>query len=125
MSNPATYPRLIDILPVERIPQSNDFVEGILEKILSEIHYKDFTSFESKRGDAGSYALKLIFPQSLALNIGGTGGLRLLLNPGTSNTNNTEVYTLLNYRLDALKYKGIIDLNSFRSDPFSYIDAFL
>lgn len=108
MSDPSTYPRLLDILPVDRIPQNFDLIEGVLEEALGKIHYRDFTSFQSKKGDAGNYALKLIFHQSLGISIGGTGGIRLLLNPGATNSALTEVDILLNYRIDALKYKECV-----------------
>ncbi|MEO5644738.1 MAG: hypothetical protein ABIQ40_04140 [Bacteroidia bacterium] len=124
MPNPATLPRLIDLLPVDRIPSQLDFIEGALEQLLSEIHYKNFTFSIAKRGEAGSYTLTLVLDTEIGISIGGTDGMRLLLCPGVS-TATTEIDVFFNYRLDALKHRGLLNIQSFDAQPLSYVNALM
>ena len=80
---PATkfYPALSKILPLDAIPDELGVVKEGLNTIFSNFFYTDLQIHKSVNGEAAFYDLKIVSYKRLALEVPGTNGLALVLNP--------------------------------------------
>lgn len=101
MSN-INYPKLGDLLPLEKIPSSLEGVKDWLDTtILNEIYIKDLVVSQSYDGTYGSYSFTIIYPES-GIEIPFVEGLLVTLNANESNL--TEIPVAFEYYWPIIKY---------------------
>lgn len=105
------YPKLSGILPLEKIPDNLQNIEGVLLDIFDELYYDDLLLYVSAARDVGYYKLNLLINVRLALDIPGTGGVKLLLNPDFNNTTYSNIPISLSYNVPVLRYYKGIDIS--------------
>jgi hypothetical protein len=119
-----SYPQLVEILPLEKIPNSLQGIEDLVVKITEKLFYKSFYSSISQSGHSGFYSLTIISPEELSINIGGTNGLTFILNP--NNTGPGSAIPLgLRYNWDIVKYISDFKVINFSGSPQAYFDVIL
>jgi len=111
------YPALANLLPLDAIPTNLGIVTTALQGAFGHIYYKDLQVEKSARGDAAFYRLTLVLYKRVALDVPGTGGLALVINPSPVTTGATEIPITVSYRWDILNYVREADL---RGSPRNY-----
>jgi hypothetical protein len=91
MSSTQFYPSLSTLLPLESIPPNLGFFQGVLQEIFDNLYFRDLQVQKSKLGDVGFYQLSLVIYKRLGVEIPGTGGAALVLNPGQVDGQITEI----------------------------------
>ena len=81
MPSTTFYPALSTLIPLENIPNELGSFKNGLTNIFSKLYYNDLQIHKSSLGDAAFYNLKIVTYRRIALEIGGTNGLSLILNP--------------------------------------------
>lgn len=110
------YPSLATLIPLENIPAELGLLKSGLSNFFDHFYYRDLQINKSVDGDAAFYSLKIVTYKRLALEVPGTGGLALILNPGLdegSQGANSEFPISLSYKWGILKYVRDFDLESF------------
>lgn len=64
MSNKC-YPSLKNLITLDAIPDSFDFIKSALTRVFSKIHYKDFQSSVSNDGSVAFYSLRIVTKEPL------------------------------------------------------------
>ncbi len=110
------YPSLATLIPLENIPAELGLLKSGLSNFFDHFYYRDLQINKSVDGDAAFYSLKIVTYKRLALEVPGTGGLALVLNPGLdegSQGATSEFPISLSYKWGILKYVRDFDLESF------------
>src|SRR2546430_15572564 len=75
-------PSLATLVPLENLPADLGLLKEGLSSFFDHFFYRDLQIHKTVNGDAAFYSLKLVTYKPLALEVPGTGGLALILNPG-------------------------------------------
>ena len=121
------YPSITDLFSADQLPVDlGDFGQNV-QGMLSNIFYKDYQFSKSHKGESASYSLTLLTYTPVGIEIPGTGGLSILLNPTYSIGSGiaSELPLSLSYKLEILKYISAFDKNSFSGDPSAFFNLFL
>jgi hypothetical protein len=124
---PATtfYPTLSTLIPLDRLP-AGDFLGNALAQVFDHLYYRDLQVVAAPDGAAASYRLKILTYRRLALEVPGTGGLALVLNPSLSAPSTSSEFKLTaDYRWSILKYAADFDLQSFDFSGAAIFDLIL
>jgi hypothetical protein len=111
------YPSLATLLPPEMVPLNLGFIQGALNDVFDHLFYRDLQVQKSKEGDVGFYQLVLVTYQRLGVEIPGTGGMALVLNPDQVTGTGSAQPVALNYRWPILKYVKGFD----HASPFDVV----
>ena len=125
MEDTKFYPLLTDILPLENIPSNLGFIQEGVEYLTKGIHYTDLHVEKSIHGDSVFYFVNLILLKKLGLEVPGTNGLALVLNPDLAGNNLTSIPVSLHYQWDILRYAGGRSITDVITDPSVYFNLFL
>ncbi|MBA3899107.1 MAG: hypothetical protein H0X62_02685, partial [Bacteroidetes bacterium] len=106
------YPSLSTLVPIEKIPDLGSFSGGI-SQVFSHLFYRDMQISSSASGDAVFHEISLLTHRKLALEIPGTNGLALVLNPSFINGGSSEFPITLGYKWSILKFAKGFALNQF------------
>ncbi len=104
------YPKLNQLLPLERIPNELEVIKEVLASVLDSIFVKNLIVGKSYEGDAGYYTLDLV-TDSLGVDIPFVDDLRLVFNP--TNTGTTEIPIQFDYSWLIIKYIKDFSASSF------------
>lgn len=110
------YPSLSSLLQPDRLPADLGLVKDAITTFFGDFYYRDLQMHRSTSGDAGFYSLKIITYRRLALEIPGTGGLAVILNPGLDESvagTSSEFSLSLRYKWGILAYARDFTLDSF------------
>ncbi|MDE1205558.1 hypothetical protein [Tenacibaculum larymnensis] len=110
MENSNMYPKLNQLLPLERIPNELEAIKEVLASVLDSIFVKNLIVGKSYEGDAGYYTLDLV-TDSLGVDIPFVDDLRLVFNP--TNTGATEIPIQFDYSWLIIKYIKDFSASSF------------
>lgn len=123
------YPSLTTLIPVENIPENFGVFKSGLTQLFNHFYYKDLQITRSVSGDSAFYDLKILTYKRLAIEIPGTAGMALVLNPNfNENTpfSSSEFPISLGYRWDILKYsKAFEGISSFDFSVKSFFSLIL
>ena len=122
------YPSLATLIPLENIPADLGLLKSGLSNFFDHFYYRDLQIHKSVDGDAAFYSLKIVTYKRLALEVPGTGGLALILNPGLdegSQGTNSEFPISVGYKWGILKYVKDFDLESFDFSGPAFFNIFL
>ncbi len=106
------YQKLSSILHAESIPGDFAIIEDGVESFLDKLFFSDAIIQRSKAGEAGYIYLRIITPQELGFGIGGTNGIRLLLNPNATGPG-SDFPVSLRYEWKILKYRNHFSFSGF------------
>ncbi len=119
------YPSLSNLIQVDEIPSALAVIQGGIDDLFKHFYYKDFQAQKSASGDVGFYQLKIITYKRLGIEIPGTNGLALILNPSITPGGTTDFPISLGYRWDILKYVKGFDVTTNPLSPEFFFDLFL
>jgi hypothetical protein len=122
------YPSLDTLIPLESIPAQLGVVKEGLTNVFGHFFYRDLQVHKTADGDAAFYSLKLLTYKRLALEVPGTGGLALILNPSLDEGvqgAHSEFPISLSYKWSILKYAKAFDLQTFDWSPTAFFDLVL
>lgn len=127
---PATtfYPSLSALIRVDELPSELGVVKEGLSNFFDHFFYRDLQIRKSVSGDAAFYSLKLLSYKRLALEVPGTGGLALILNPSLvagAQGAYSEFPISVRYKWPILKYVRTFDLQSFDYSGAGFYDIIL
>jgi hypothetical protein len=120
------YPRLTDILSLDKLPDQLSFIEDGLENLLKNIYVKDYQIIKSPSGDTTSYHVVLKVYKRLSLEIPEV--FTLLLNPaqpGDPDPLSSEIPVSVQFQLEILRYTQNFSLESFSFDPKAFFKLIL
>lgn len=104
-------PPISNLVSSSAFPTELGTVEGVLSNFLDSFRYKNLSFSKSHFGEAGFYSLTVVPNSEVAIEIPGTNGLALILNPGSSGTN--EFPLSFEYTWEVLKYARKFNSSSF------------
>lgn len=127
---PATtfYPSLSTLIRVDDLPSELGVVKEGLSDFFDHFFYRDLQIQKSVDGDAAFYSLKLLTYKRLALEVPGTGGLALILNPSLAagvQGASSEFPISVRYKWPILKYVRAFNLQSFDFSGAGFYDIIL
>jgi len=124
MSVTPFYPKLIDILPIDKLPAELGNFQQDIQVLLNDLYYSNLHREQSAYGDAGFYRLDVVSYDEVSLEVPGTNGLALVLNPGI--TSGMSVFPIsLSYRWRILRYLREFSAADFSGDPLQYFNIIL
>jgi hypothetical protein len=113
---------------LESLPTQLGFVKEGISNVFSHCFYRDLQVQKTVDGDAASYGLKLLTYKRLALEVPGTGGLALVLNPSLDpdvQGSHSEFPIAVSYKWGILKYAKGFDLQSFEWSGAAFFSLIL
>ncbi len=120
------YPSLTTLVDLDKIPVIDiGFLQDALNNVFHDLYYKDFLIQASSDGSSVHYNITIISYQRLAVEIPGTNGLALVLNPNGLSTESSAIPISFGYRIEGLKYVKGFDISSFSQQPIAYFNLFL
>ncbi|MGZ8789319.1 MAG: hypothetical protein ACXW4P_13920, partial [Thermoanaerobaculia bacterium] len=109
-------PPLSELISLDSLPESLDFLDDALDTVFSELYFKDLYVDKSFHGESATYTITIVSQTKLALNIaGGEDGLALVLNPDFIAGDTSEFPMVVFYHWPVLKY-----LNDFNFERFDF-----
>lgn len=118
-------PPLSTIIPVENIPSGLGAIQGGLVSIFSDLYFKDLQVDGSASGDEAFYHLTIVVLKKIGIEIPGTGGMALVLNPDFTDGTASEFKVFAGYKWRILKYLRDFDLSGFDFSPKAFYDLLL
>jgi hypothetical protein len=129
MASSTFYPALSTLIPVDRIPQEIGFLRSGLENLFNHLYFSDLQTSTTNSGDAGFYSLKVRTYRRLAIEIPGTNGLALVLNPdfdvNSPNPISSSLPVSLTYQWPILKFYKDFKPQSFSFSHRTFYDLLL
>lgn len=126
MVNEKSYPSLSTLVNVEDIPILNlGFIEEGINQVFGEIYYKDLLIQRSPDGASASYAITLLSYRKLGIEIPGTQGMALVLNPDSEDNLVSAFPVSLSYNIEGLKLIRGFDLENFSENPLAFFNTLI
>ena len=98
-----TYlPTISTLFTADTLPEELGFMREALAPLLNRTFYKDLYVGQTPKGDAGEYALTLVWYGQLGISVPGIDGLTLAAFPGEQGS--TEIPLSLAYQWEILRY---------------------
>jgi len=116
------YPPLWLVLPLDKLPVEFAVLKDFLSDATDDIRYRNLATDRTASGDYGSYALDIVLLQPLGLEIPGTGGLALLVNPAGDGTSITAIPVECQYSWPVVRFVRDFSLESFSGGARSLFD---
>lgn len=116
------YPRLDQLLPLEKIPNELEDIREALVAVFDDIFVKNLIVGKSYEGDSGVYTFSLI-SDDLGINLPIAEDLRLIFNP--NNSGETEIPIYFDYSWLIIKYIKNFNASSFDNSIKSVFNILL
>lgn len=123
MPDPEFFPPIRNLISADQIPTPLSELEEGLDVIFSHLYYKDHSFERFQDGTGASLRINLVSYKELGVQIPGTNGVSLILNPGIG-ASFSEIPIFMEYKIEALKYIRGFSFTSFPADETSYFDLF-
>lgn len=117
------YQRLTKVIKPEAVPGDIALLEDGAEALLEKLFFADAVIQRSRTGDSGFAYLRIITGQELGFAIGGSEGIRLLLNPNPSG-GGTSFPISFRYEWEVLKYRDKFNFTNFGNTISGVFDVF-
>ncbi|MEM7039826.1 MAG: hypothetical protein AAF570_22830, partial [Bacteroidota bacterium] len=118
------YPALTRLLPLDKIPPNLGFIQNGISSVSDKIFVKNLQVNKSPDGATARYNLTLVLYEKVGLEVPGTNGLALVLNPGEQQ-GTTEIKVSFSYAWEILRFLNGFDLQNFSFSPRAFFDLFL
>ncbi|MBV8325212.1 hypothetical protein [Chryseobacterium sp.] len=109
------YPKLSNLITLDNIPSSLDFVKSISQGMFSKIYYKNYQSSVSPLGDSAFYSLDIVAKDKIDFDL--VYGLKFVLNRDSQNNSISSFPVTVQYNWPILGYVSQFDLDSFSFLP--------
>ncbi|KAB2916130.1 MAG: hypothetical protein F9K23_08450 [Bacteroidetes bacterium] len=116
---------LNEIISTDEIPDSLGFIKDALNDVFSELFVADIQANISLYKENVNYEFSLISSVRLELEIPGSNGLKLVLNPGIIENDTSEFPMSLGYSWPIIKYIEEFNLANFDFQPRSFYDILI
>lgn len=73
------YPKLTEIFNPNDLPESLSFLQPVLERLLTNLYYRNLQHSVNNNGDAAYYNLDVVTRKQIDLDV--VAGIKLVLNP--------------------------------------------
>lgn len=110
------YPRLSSIVEASNFPQQLDFLQNGIATVLSNLYYRNLKINRSIDGTTVSYSIEIVTPQSLKIEIPGTGFL-LVLNADFDGTNASVIPVNIIYKHQIKRFVKTFKVEQFTFSP--------
>lgn len=117
------YQRLNALIKPESIPGNLVIIEDGADQLLAKLFFADAVLQKSGSGEQGFAYLRIILGQELGFGIGGTDGIKLILNPNPEGAG-TSFPISFKYAWEVLKYKSNFKLAGFDNTVAGIFDIF-
>lgn len=114
------YPSLKNLITLDAIPDSVDFIKSTLTNLFSKIHYKDFQSSVSNDGSVAFYSLRIVTKERLDVDL--FFGLKFVLNRDFDNQGISSFPVTLQYNWPIIAYLKAFDLQNFSFTPREFYE---
>ncbi len=123
MSTQPFYPPLSNLIPLDNWPEVIGKLQEELTSVLDKIRYDQLTVEKTRAGDAASYKLNLILDEEIGIDIPGTNGMSLLLNPGE--TGGTSIPVSFKYSWELIRFIRGFNVSNFSESAQSIFELLL
>ncbi|WP_291131744.1 hypothetical protein [Flavobacterium sp. UBA7682] len=114
------YPSISNLITLDSLPESVDFLKTILVDTFRKIHYKDFQSSVSNDGSVAFYSLKIVTKDRIDANL--FFGLKFILNRDFDDQGISSFPVTLNYSWPIIAYLKAFDLENFSFTPKEFFE---
>ena len=114
------YPSLKNLITLDAIPDSVDFIKSALTNLFSKIHYKDFQSSVSSDGSVAFYSLRIVTKKKIECDL--FFGLKFILNRDFDNQGISSFPVTLDYSWPIIAYLKAFDLQNFSFSPREFYE---
>lgn len=109
------YPRLSNLVTLDSLPSSLDFVKNLADGIFSKIYYKNYQGSISPLGDSAFYSLSIVSKTKLKFNL--IYGLKFVLNRDHDDDTISSFPVTVRYNWPVIAYLSKFDLDNFSFSP--------
>ena len=109
------YPRLSNLITLDSLPSSLDFVKNLAQSIFSKIYYKNYQGSISPLGDSAFYSLSIVSKTRLEFNL--VYGLKFVLNRDHQDNSISSFPVTVQYNWPVIAYLSQFNLDSFSFSP--------
>lgn len=117
---PRYYPALKNLITLDSIPDSLDFVKNISDNLFKKIFYKDFQSAVSRDGSQAFYSLKIVKKGRLDFDL--FFGIKFILNRDIDDTAISSFPVIVQYNWPIIAYLKAFDLQNFSFTPREFYE---
>ncbi|HUH36083.1 MAG TPA: hypothetical protein VL022_09645 [Moheibacter sp.] len=105
------YPKLSNLITLDNIPSTLDFIRNIAQNIFNKIHYKNYQSSISPLGESAFYSLSIVTKDRLDFEL--FYGLKFVLNRDQEDTEISAFPVTLEYNWPIIAYFSQFNLDNF------------
>lgn len=109
------YPRLSNLITLDSLPSSLDFVKTLAQSIFSRIYYKNYQGSISPLGESAFYSLSIVSKTRLEFDL--IYGLKFVLNRDHEDNTISSFPVTVRYNWPVIAYLSRFDLDSFSFEP--------
>jgi hypothetical protein len=109
------YPKLSDLITLDDIPASLEFVKNISQLIFDKIHYKDLQISLSPSGESAFYSLEIVTKNRIDLEL--IYGLKLIINRDQLDGSISSFPITVDYYWPVIRYISQFNLENFSFSP--------
>ncbi|WP_346986366.1 hypothetical protein [Chryseobacterium sp. POE27] len=107
------YPKLSDLITLDNIPSSLDFVKNLAQSIFAKLYYKNYQASISQAGDSAFYSLSIVPRDKIGFDL--VYGLKFILNRDYDDMNISSFPITVQYNWPIL-----VNFSEFNLDSFSF-----
>lgn len=120
IQEPKYYPSLKNLISLDQIPDSVDFIKTALSNLFGKIYYKDFQSSISNDGSVAFYSLRIVTNERLHVDL--FFGLKFILNRDFDDQGISSFPVILQYNWPIIAYLKAFDLQDFSFTPREFYE---
>ena len=113
------YPKLSELITLDNIPSSLDFVRNLAQSIFSKLYYKNYQASVSSLGESAFYSLSIVPKDKIGFDL--VYGLKFVLNRDYEDSTISSFPITVQYNWPIIAYFWQFNLDSF---SFSSQDIF-
>lgn len=118
--NIKVYQPVSNLVTLNSLPDSFDFIKSALDALFSKIYYKDFQSSVSNDGSVAFYSLKIVTKDRIDCEL--FFGLKFILNRDFDDDGISSFPITLNYSWPIIGYLKAFDLENFSFSPKAFYE---
>ena len=109
------YPKLSDLITLDNIPSSLDFVKNISQSIFSKLYYKNYQASIGSLGESAFYSLSIVPKDQIGFDL--VYGLKFVLNRDYEDSTISSFPITVQYNWPIIAYFSQFNLDSFSFSP--------
>ncbi|WP_312344895.1 hypothetical protein [Chryseobacterium binzhouense] len=105
------YPKLSELITLDNLPTSLDFLKNISQSIFSKLYYKNYQASVSSLGESAFYSLSIVPKDQIAFDL--VYGLKFVLNRDYEDSSISSFPITVQYNWPIIAYFSQFNLDSF------------